>query len=147
MPWDPRMTDVARFLLLFACGWLLAALWLVLMGRLLNQLSRNDPAAYAALGKPVMRWLWWRWPAFVPGSGPRLLLQARGRLDLSTMYSVEEVGSIAKVALWIVLNRPNLAVSRTTRRQQQQLLACAFGFVLCLLGVVLLALLGSARRF
>ena len=59
------------------------------------------------------------------------------------MYSVEEVGSIAKVALWIVLNRPNLAVSRTTRRQQQQLLACAFGFVLCLLGVVLLALLGS----
>ena len=143
MPWDPRMTDVAPFLLLFACGWLLAALWLVLMGRLLNQLSRNDPAAYAALGKPVMRWLWWRWPAFAPGSGPRLLLQARGRLDLSTMYSVEEVGSIAKVALWIVLNRPNLAVSRTTRHQQQQLLACAFGFVLCLLGVVLLALLGS----
>ena len=137
------MTDLAPLLLLFACGWLLACLWLVLMGRLLNQLSRNDPAAYAALGKPVMRWLWWRWPASAPCSGPRLLLQARGRLDLSTMYSVEEVGSIAKVALWIVLNRPNLAVSRTTRRQQQQLLACAFGFVLCLLGVVLLALLGS----
>jgi hypothetical protein len=111
------MTDLAPFLLLFACGWLLAALWLVLMGRLLNQLSRNDPAAYAALGKPVMRWLWWRWPASASCSGPRLLLQARGRLDLSTMYSVEEVGSIAKVALWIVLNRPNLAVSRTTRRQ------------------------------
>jgi hypothetical protein len=137
------MTDLAHLLLVFACGWLLACLWLVLMGRLLTQLSRNEPAAYAALGKPVMRWLWWRWPASAPSSGPRLLLEARGRLDLSTTYSVDEVGSIAKVALWIVLNRPNLAVSRTTKRQQQQLLACAIGFVLCLLGVVLVALLGS----
>ena len=137
------MTDVAPLLLLFACGWLLACLWLVLMGRLLNQLSRNEPAAYAALGKPVMRWLWWRWPAFAPCGGPPLSIQARGRLDLSTMYSLEEVGSIAKVSLWIVLNRPNFAVSLTTRRQQQQLLACAIGFVLCLLGGVLLALLSS----
>jgi len=143
MPLDPRMTDLAPLLLVFACGWMLAFLWLVLMGRLLHQLSSNDPAAYVALGKPVMRWLWWRWPASAPSSGPRLLLQARGRLDLSTTYSVEEVGSIAKVALWILLNRPNLAVSRTTKRQQQQLLACAIGFVLCLLGVVLVALLGS----
>ena len=137
------MTDLAPLLLLFACGWLLACLWLVLMGRLLNQLSRNEPAAYAALGKPVMRWLWWRWPESAPGSGPCLLLQARGRLDVSTPYSVDEVGSIARVALWIVLNRPNLAVSRATRRQQQRLRACAIGFVLCLLGVVLLAVLGS----
>ena len=137
------MTDLAQLLLVFACGWLLACLWLVLMGRLLNQLSRNEPAAYAALGKPVMRWLWWSWPASAPDSGPRLVLQARGRVDLSTMYSVDEVGAIARVALWIVLNRPKLAVSRTTRRQQQQLLACAIGFVLCLLGVVLLALQGS----
>ena len=137
------MTDLAPFLLLFACGWLLAVLWLVLMGRLLNQLSRNDPAAYAALGKPVMRWLWWHWPVSAPSSGPRLRLQARGRLDVSTLYSVDEVGAIARVALWIVVNRPNLEVSRATRRQQQSLLACAIGFVLCLLGVVLLALLGS----
>jgi len=137
------MTGFFLLLLVFACGWLLACLWLVLMGRLLNQISRNEPAAYAALGKPVMRWLWWRWPASAPGSGPRLLLQARGRLDLSTMYSVEEVGAIARVALWIVFNRPKLALSRTTRRHQQQLLACVIGFVLCLLGVVLLALLGA----
>jgi hypothetical protein len=143
MPAERRMTDLAPLLLLFACGWLLACLWLVLMGRLLNQLSRNEPASYAALGKPVMRWLWWCWPASAPGSGPRLVLQPRGRLDLSTMYSVEEVGAIARVALWIVLNRPNLPLSRTTRRQQQRLRVCAIGFVLCLLGVVLLALLGS----
>ena len=143
MPLDPRMTDLAPLLLVFACGWLLACLWLVLMGRLLHQLRRNDPAAYVALGKPVMRWLWWRWPASAPSSGPRLVLYARGRLDLSTMYSVDEVGAIAKVALWILLNRPNLAVSRTIKRQQQQLLACAIGVVLCLLGVVLVALLGS----
>ena len=143
MPSDPRMTDLAPLLLLFACGWLLACLWLVLMGRLLNQLSRNDPAAYAALGKPVMRWLWWHWPVSAPSSGPRLRLQARGRLDVSTLYSVDEVGAIARVAIWIVLNRPKLAVSRATTRQQQQLLACAIGVVLCLLGVVLLGLLGS----
>ena len=137
------MTGLVPLLLLFASGWLLACLWLVLIGGLLNQLTRNDPAAYAALGKPVMRWFWWRWPASAPGSGPRLIVQARGRLDLSTMYSVEEMGAIAKVARWIVFNRPNLPVSRATRRQQQQLLACAIGFVLCLLGVVLLGLLGS----
>ena len=137
------MTDLAPLLLLFACGWLLACLWLVQMGRLLNQLSRNDPAAYAALGKPVMRWLWWSWPASAPGSGPCLLLQARGRVDLATMYSVDEVGAIARVAIWIVLNRPKLAVSRATRRQQQRLRVCAIGFVLFLLGVVLLAVKGS----
>ena len=73
------MTDLAPLLLLFACGWLLACLWLVLMGRLLNQLSRNEPAAYAALGKPVIRWLWWSWPASAPHKGSRLFLQARGR--------------------------------------------------------------------
>jgi hypothetical protein len=50
------MTDLAPLLLLFACGWLLACLWLVRMGRLRNQLSRNEPAAYSALGKPLMRW-------------------------------------------------------------------------------------------
>jgi len=90
-----------------------------------------------------MRWLWWRWPASAPGSGPRLFLQARGRVDLATMYSVEEMGAIARVTLWIVLNRPKLAVSRATRRQPQRLRVCAIGFVLCLLGVVLLVALGS----
>jgi len=59
------------------------------------------------------------------------------------MYSVDEVGAIARVAIWIVLNRPKLAVSRSTRRQQQRLRVCAIGFLLCLLGVVVLALLGS----
>jgi len=137
------MIGLVSLLLLFASGWLLASLWLVLIGRLLNELSRNEPAAYAALGKPVMRWLWWRWPASAPGSGPRLFLQARGRVDLATMYSVDEMGAIARVALWIVLNRPKLAVCRATRRQQQWLRACAIGFVLCLLGVVLLVVLGS----
>lgn len=137
------MTKFTLLLLLFACGWLLAALWLVLMARLLNQLLRSEPEVYAALGCPVMRWLWWRWPVSAPGSGPRLFLQARGRLDVSTLYSLDEVGSIARVALWIVLNRPNLVVSRATRRQQQRLRACAIGFMLCLLGVVVLAALGS----
>jgi len=137
------MTGLVPLLLFFVSGWLLASLWLVLIGKLLTQLSRNDPAAYVALGKPVMRWLWWRWPAPAPVSGPCLLLQARGRADLSTMYSVEEVGAIARVAVWIVLNRPKLAVCRATRRQQQWLRACAIGFVLCLLGVVMLVVLGS----
>jgi hypothetical protein len=137
------MTGFVLLLLAFACGWLLACLWLVLMGRLLDQLSRNEPAAYAILGKPVMRWLWWSWPASAPGSGPRLILQARGRLDVSTMYSVDEMGAIARVAHWIIINRPTVAVSRATRRQQQRLRACAIGFVLCLLGVLLLVVLGS----
>ena len=137
------MTGLVPLLLPFVSGWLLASLWLVLIGRLLTQLSRNEPAAYAALGKPVIRWLWWSWPASAPHKGSRLFLQARGRVDLATLYSVDEVGAIARVAIWIVLNRPKLAVSYATRRQQQQLLACAIGFVLCLLGVVLLALLGS----
>ena len=51
------MTSLAPLLLLFFSGWLLGGLWLVLMARLLTQLSRNDPAAYGALGQPVMRWL------------------------------------------------------------------------------------------
>jgi len=93
------MTGLVPLLLLFVSGWLLASLWLVLIGRLLNQLSRNEPAAYVALGKPVMRWLWWRWPASAPICGPRLVLQVRGRLDLSTMYSVDALGAIARCHL------------------------------------------------
>ncbi len=55
------MSLLASLLLLFACGWLLAALWLVLMARLLNQLFRYEPGAYEALGSaPVAQGQWQR---------------------------------------------------------------------------------------
>jgi hypothetical protein len=137
------MIRLAPFLLLVACGWLLAVLWLVLMARLLNQLFRADPAAYAALGRPVMRWLWWSWPTPERGLAPRLFAQANGSLQLSTVYSLDEVASISRLAIWIALNRPNLAVTRVTKRQQRRLRACGVGFLLCFLGVVLVAVLGA----
>ena len=137
------MIRLAPLLLLFASGWLLAVLWLVLMARLLNQLFRVDPAAYAALGRPVMRWLCWSWPTPEPGLAPRLFVKANGSLQLSTMYLLDEVGSISRLAIWIALNRPNLVVARATTRQQRRLRACGIGFLLCFLGVVLVAVLGS----
>jgi len=137
------MTDQAPLLLVFACGWLLACLWLVLIGRLLNQLSRNDPAAYVALGKPVMRWLWWRWPASARSGAPRVVLQVQGRLDLTTLYSVDAAASIARLARLIALNSPQLEMSLATQRQQQRLRACGVAFVLCLCFVVALAVLGA----
>ena len=137
------MTGLTALLLLFACGWLLAVLWLVLMARLLNQLFCSDPAAYVALGRPVMRWLWWSWPSPDRGSAPRLFVQTTGGFELATLYSIKEVASISRVAIWIVLNSPNLTVNRVTKRQQRRLRACGLGFVLFLLGVVLLVVLGS----
>jgi len=137
------MIRLAPLLLLFACGWLLGALWLVLMARLLNQLFCADPAAYAALGRPVMRWLWWSWPTPERGLAPRLFVQVNGSLQLSTMYSRDELASMSRVAIWIALNRPKLVVNRATKRQQRRLRACGIGFLLSFLGIVLLAVLGS----
>ncbi len=133
-----------RFLLvLFACAWLLAALWLVLMARLLNQLCHQDPAAYETLGCPQMRWLWWSWPTPQRASAPRLFLMANGRVEVSTLYSIDELASLARLVIWIALNRPKLELTRATKRQQRQLSACGLGFLLFLVGVVLLAVLGS----
>jgi hypothetical protein len=137
------MSLLSTLLLLFACGWLLAALWLVLMARLLNQLFRHDPAAYEALGCPQMRWLWWSWPTPERGSAPRLFLKANGSIELSTLYSIDELASLSRLAIWIALNRPKLALARATKRQQRQLRACGIGFLLCLGGVFLFAALGS----
>lgn len=137
------MTRLAPLLSLFVCGWLLAALWLVLMARLLNQLFRADPAAYAALGHPVMRWLWWSWPTPERGVAPRLFVQVNGSLQLSTIYSLDGLASMSRVAIWIALNRPQLVVNRATKRQQRRLRACGIVFLLCLLGIVLLVVLGS----
>ena len=122
------MTRLIPLLLLFACGWLLAALWLVLMGRLLNQLFVWEPASYKALGRPVMRWLWRSWPTPDRGSPPRLFIQSTGGLELATMYSIKEVASISRVAIWIALNRPNLAVNPVTKHQQRRLRACGLCF-------------------
>jgi hypothetical protein len=133
-----------RFLLvLFACGWLLAALWLVLMARLLNHLVRQEPAAYETLGRPQMRWLLWSWPAPERASAPRLFLMANGRVEVTTLYSIDELAALARLVIWIALNRPKCELTRATKRQQRQLRVCGLGFLLCLGGVVLLAVLGS----
>ena len=137
------MSQLSILLLLFACGWLLAVLWLVLIARLLNQLFRHDPAAYEALGRPQMRWLWWNWPTQELSSAPRLFLKASGRVELLTLYTVDEFMAIARLTSWIVLNRPRLELSRTTKHKQRQLRACGLVFLLCLGGVVLLAAWGS----
>ena len=140
-----RMESLYPVLLVFACGWLLAGLWLVLTSKLLNQLFRNDPEAYAALGSPVMRWLWWSWPTPKKGRPPFLSLTglAQKRLELRTMYAPDEVGSISKVAIWIFSNRPKLEVSRTTKRQQRRIRVCGLGFAACLVGALVLAALAS----
>jgi hypothetical protein len=136
------MSQLAPLLVLFACGWLLASLWLLLMARMLNQLFRHDSGAYEALGRPQMHWLWWNWPTAEKGAAPRLFLRGNGGLELSTLYSVDELASLSRRAIWIALNHPKLVLARTTKRQQRQLRVCGLGFLLCLGGVVLLAALG-----
>ncbi len=113
------------------------------MARLLNQLFRHDPAAYEALGRPQMRWLWWSWPTPERGSAPRLFLKAKGSIELLTLYSINELASLSRLAIWVALNRPKLELARATKCRQRQLRACGLGFLLCLGGVVLLAALGS----
>jgi hypothetical protein len=137
------MPQLPFLLVLFACGWLLAALWLVLMARLLNQLCHQDPAAYETLGRPQMRWVRWSWPTPKRASAPRLFLMANGRVEVSTLYSIDELAVLVRLVIWIALNRPKLELTRATKRQQRQLRACGLGFLLCLGWVVLHAVLGS----
>ncbi|MBI1396761.1 MAG: hypothetical protein GC151_12330 [Betaproteobacteria bacterium] len=51
------------FLALMAVAMTTAALWLVCLARFLTRLHERDPAVYASLGRPVMRWLWWTAPS------------------------------------------------------------------------------------
>lgn len=141
------MTSMQPLLLLFGLTWLMAALWLALMARLLQQLHRHDPEAYAALGSPVMRWLWWCWPTPQQGLPPFISLTglSQRRLELSTRYSPAEIGSIMRLLLWVLRDRPRLSVSRASLRLQAQLRLSALGFVLGFAGLLLMAV-SVARR-
>ena len=133
---------MATLLVLFALSWLLALLWLLLTARLLQRLANQEPEAYAALGSPVMRWLWWSWPEQRQGLPPHLSLTAllQSRVDLQTLYAPAEVGSMLRLGRWILLNQPRLAAGGKTRRLQRQLRLCAVGFAIGLAGVVVLGL-------
>jgi hypothetical protein len=126
---------------LFAFTWLMALLWLVLLTRLLQRLAQRDPAAYAALGRPVMRWLWWSWPNAREGLPPFLSLTGllQRRVALQTRYAPAEVGSMLRLVRWILCNSPRLTVSRRAQRLQVQLRLCVLVFALGLVGVVVLA--------
>lgn len=140
------MSAMAGLLPLMAFTGLMAALWLALMGRLLNQLARFDSEAYSALGRPVMRWLWWSWPTPPPQPGlpPFLSLTAlaQRRLELHTLYTPAEIKSTLRLGRWIVSNRPRLRLSPGSKRLQRTLRVIGLVFVLGFAGVVLLAALG-----
>ena len=141
------MTALQPLLLLFGLTWLLAALWLALMARLLQQLHRQDPEAYAALGSPVMRWLWWCWPSPRDGLPPFVSLTdlSQGRLTLTTQYRPAEIGSMLGLLGWVLRDRPRLQVSLASRRLQTQLRLSALGFGLGFAGVLLLAVSAGRR--
>jgi len=90
---------MAPLLTAFALTWLLALLWLLLITRLLGQLARHDLEAYARRGSPVMRWLWWSWPDPKRSAAPFLSLTAlaQRRLELQTLYTPSEIGSILQL--------------------------------------------------
>jgi hypothetical protein len=104
-------------------------------------LAQDNPEAYAALGRPVMRWLWWGWPDATGGLPPFLSLTGllQRRVALQTLYTPAEVGSMLRLGRWILFNRPLLGVTRGAQRLRVQLRLCALGFGLGLLGVVALA--------
>lgn len=133
-----------QLLPLVAITWLLAALWLVLTARVLQQLAQHDLESYIALGRPVMRWLWWSWPTPRPGLPPFLSLGglAQGQLQLKTLYPIDEIPSLLRLLRWILLSRPPLSVSPTVRRLQRQLRGCALAFVLALAATVVRAAVG-----
>ncbi|MBM5798712.1 MAG: hypothetical protein FJ060_11255 [Cyanobacteria bacterium K_Offshore_0m_m2_072] len=135
---------MAPLLTAFALTWLLALLWLLLITRLLGQLARHDPQAYDRLGSPVLRWLWWSWPDQRQGLPPFLSLTAlaQRRLELQTLYTPNEIGSMLRLVRWILFNRPRLSVTPPARRLQGQLRLCAIGFGLGLAAVVLVGVLG-----
>lgn len=141
------MSALQPLLLLFGLTWLLAALWLALVARLLQQLHRHDPEAYAALGRPVVRWLWWCWPTPRDGQPPFVSLTGltQRRLTLTTLYGPAEIGSMLRLLRWVLRDRPRLNVSLASRRLQAQLRLCALGFGLGFAGVLMLAV-GAGRR-
>jgi hypothetical protein len=136
------MNPMTPLLSVFGLAWLLALVWLTLMPQLLQRLAHQDPEAYDTLGRPVMRWLWWSWPNAGQGLPPFLSLTGllKGRVELQTLYTPAEVGSMLRLGGWILFNRPRLAVGRATRRLQLQLRLCALGFGLAMAGLLALGL-------
>ena len=135
---------MSQLLPLMAITWLLAGLWLMLTARLLQHLVQHDLEAYNALGRPVMRWLWWSWPTPRSGLPPFVSLTglAQGQLQLKTLYPIDEIQALLRLNRWILLNRPRLRVSPTARRLQRQLRGCALAFVLGLIATVAWAAVG-----
>ena len=128
---------------LLVIAWLLALLWLALITRLLKRLSRDQPALYAQLGQPVMRWLWWSWPDQRQGLAPRLALSdlPRGRVSLQTVHAPQEVGALARLLLLIVLKpRRVQSLDPACRRLINLLRLCAVGFCGALAGVMLVVI-------
>ena len=142
--WPHEPEPMAPLLTAFALTWLLALLWLLLITRLLGQLARHDPEAYARLGSPVLRWLWWSWPDPKLSAAPFLSLTAlaQRRLELQTLYTPSEIGSMLQLGRWILFNRPRLSVTPPAQRLQGQLRLCAIGFGLGLAAVVLVGVGG-----
>jgi hypothetical protein len=142
------MNPMTPLLGVFGLGWLLAMLWLVLMPQLLQRLARQNPEAYDALGRPMMRWLWWSWPNAGRGLPPFLSLTGlrQGRVELQTLYAPAEIGSMLRLGGWILFNRPRLAVGRAARRLQLQLRLCALGFGLALTGVIAIGIIQPSLK-
>ena len=131
-------------LAVFGLTWLLALLWLVLMARLHHCLLESDSALYEQLGRPVMRWLWWSWPQPRVGPGQFLSLGAlaQGGVELSTLYSPDEIKAALNLLRWIVASRPRASISRPARRLQRQLRLCGSACLLGLISVLVLAIGG-----
>lgn len=94
---------MALLLALMAVAMTTAALWLVCMARFLSRLHSDAPAVYDALGRPVMRYLWWTVPSSRAPAGHGVLVQAAsGRLSLGTGYTPGEIRATGRLLAFVL---------------------------------------------
>ena len=119
---------------------LFALAWLATMVRFLTRFARSEPAAYDALGRPVMRFLMWNIPAGPPADAPHRLVVGPGVIDAQTYYTPEQVHATLRLISWIVRGGYGELSDPACRRRGVLLRVLALVFPLVLLGTMAMIL-------
>lgn len=118
----------------------LAACWLVVMGRLLVCLSAREPEIYARLGHPVLRVLFWNIPAEARDGGRMPVAVRNDEREDRARYRPEQLRRVTNLLEFIAGGRFQMLHDAECRRLGDALRTILMLFPLGLVGFVMATL-------
>jgi len=131
---------MTEFVLPFTLLLVLAASWLVVMGRLLVCLSTREPEIYARLGRPVLRVLFWNIPAEARGGDRMPVVVRSDEREERARYRPEQLRRVTNLLEFIAGGRFQMLHDAECRRLGDTLRTILMLFPLGLAGFVMATL-------